>query len=290
VTSLLHGSDELVVPRTRWHTSLGVGMRRQPLLTVAVIILLVIAVPCALAALISPFAPDAQDGAHIFGSSSGAHWFGTDELGRDLFTRFLYGGQLSLEIAAGASAIAMLVGSLWGFTAAIRRGWIDEVLMRSADLVMATPQMLLALICAASFGAREPGLILIIGLLLAPVTARMVRGVALTEVTQDYYSAAIAYGAGMPRLLLKELLPNTRRQLALQASVNAASAILLEASLSFLGLGIQPPSASWGTLLRQGYSYLYQSLPYVLFPALGILLTIWMLNVVADQLGQRFGE
>jgi peptide/nickel transport system permease protein len=151
--------------------------------------------------------------------------------------------------------------------------------------------MLLALICVASFGASELGLILVIGFLLAPVTARMVRGVALTEVTQDYYSAAIAYGAGMPRLVFRELLPNARRPLALQASVNAANAILLEASLSFLGLGIQPPSASWGTLLQQGYGYLYQSVPYVLFPALGILLTIWMLNVVADQLGrQGLGE
>lgn len=262
---------------------------RQPILVVALSVLGLIALACLLAPLISPASPTEQNPTEVFAPPSGAHLFGTDELGRDLFSRFLYAGRVSLMIGVGAAIVAVIVGSLWGLTAAIRRGWSEEALMRSADVAMAIPQMLLALITVAAFGVSEIGLILIIGLLLAPPTARMVRGVALTEVTQNYYAAAIAYGASKPRLLFRELLPNLKRPLALQASLCTAESILLEASLSFLGLGIQPPDASWGTLLRQGYEYLYQSTWYILFPALGILLTIWMLNLVADQLRGQGG-
>jgi peptide/nickel transport system permease protein len=256
---------------------------RQPVLAIGGGVLGVIALACLLAPLIAPHSPTAQDPTNIFASPGAGGLFGTDELGRDLFSRFLYAGRISLMIGAASSLIATSVGCLWGLTAAIRRGWGEELLMRSADVAMAIPQMLLALIAVAAFGASEIGLIVIIGLLLAPPSARLVRGVALTEVTQDYYAAAIAYGASKPRLLFRELLPNLKRPLALQASLCAAEAILLEASLSFIGLGIQPPQASWGTLLQQGYGYLYQSTWYILFPALGILVTIWMLNLVADQ-------
>ena len=169
----------------------------------------------------------------------------------------------------------------------MRRGWLDEILMRTADVFMATPAVVLALICVSSFGPSRVGLILIIGVLLAPPTARLARSVALTEVTQDYYLAAIAYGARRRRLFFRELLPNVSRTLGLQAAINAANAILLEATLSFIGLGIQPPQASWGTLLQSGYQYMYQSSSYVLFPAVAMLVTIWMLNVIADQLGQE---
>ena len=260
-------------------------VRAHVVLVVAICVLASLGVACLLAAVIAPYSPEAQNFTETFASPSAAHWFGTDELGRDLFSRFLYGGQISLLIAIGASAISIISGSLWGFLAAIRGGWLDELLMRSADVLMGTPQMLLALVFVASFGPSEVGLIVIIGALLSPVTARMTRSVALTEVTREYYAAAVAYGAGMPRLLFRELLPNAQRPLIIQASINAANAILLEATLSFIGLGIQPPSASWGSLLQQGYSFVYQSVPYVLFPALGILITIWMLNIIADQLG-----
>ncbi|HEY4279989.1 MAG TPA: ABC transporter permease [Conexibacter sp.] len=246
-----------------------------------VIVLLVLAAPLFAAD------PDAQDPINAFAGSSFAHPFGTDDLGRDLFARVLDGGRLTLLIAGGAVLVAFLLGTLWGFVAASRRGIVDELLMRSADALMAIPQILFALVCISAFGASPLNLALVVGVLLAPTTARMARSAALQEMSRDYYAAAIAYGARQRRLLVRELLPNTTGQLAVQAAINAASAIILEASLSFVGLGIQPPDASWGTLLKEGYAFLYQRYEYAVFPALAILLTIWMLNVVADQLGGR---
>jgi peptide/nickel transport system permease protein len=238
-----------------------------------------------IAPLISPYGPNTQNTGLPFAGPSFSHFFGTDELGRDLFTRVLYGGALSCEIALGATAIAMVVGVLWGFGAAMRGKVFDEVLMRAADIVMAIPAILLALILIAGLGANELSLIVVIGLLLSPTTARIARSIAFTETSRDYYSAAIAYGAGWWRLILREIFPNARQPLVAMAVINAANAILLEASLSFLGLGIQPPQQSLGSLLQEGFQFLYNSVSYLLFPALIIVVLIWSLNVFADQLG-----
>jgi peptide/nickel transport system permease protein len=265
-------------------------LRRLPrptLLGVSAGILLLLVVLVVAAPLFARYDPNEQNPAIAFAGSSWDHWFGTDDLGRDLFARVLYGGRLTLLISGGAVVVAFLLGTAWGFLAALRRGVVDELLMRSADALMAIPQLLFALVCISAFGASTLNLALVIGVLLAPTTARMARTVALQEMNRDYYAAAVAYGARRRRLLLAELLPNTVALLAVQAAINAASAMILEASLSFVGLGIQPPDASWGTLLKEGYQFLYQRWEYAVFPALAILLTIWMLNVVADQLGAR---
>jgi peptide/nickel transport system permease protein len=260
--------------------------RRPPLVTLlALTVLGIIVLACIAAPLIARHDPTALDPSAAFASPSSEHWFGTDNLGRDLFARVVYGGRISLGVAAGATVISMLLGCLWGFTAAVRRGWVDEVLMRLADVAMAIPQMLFALVLVAAFGASAAGLALIVGVLLVPVTARIVRGAVLGELESEYYSAAVAYGASQRRLVLREVLPNVAAPLGVQAAINAANAIVLEAALSFVGLGVQPPDASWGTLLQQGYQQMYQSLSGVIFPAVAIFLTIWTLNLLADQLG-----
>jgi ABC-type dipeptide/oligopeptide/nickel transport system permease subunit len=258
--------------------------RRPTALGLACGVLVTIVLLCLLAPLLLAD-PNEQDPAIAFSGSSGAHWFGTDDLGRDLFSRVLNGGRLSLLIAGGAMLVAFLLGTTWGFVAALRGGIVDELLMRTADAVMAIPQLLFSLVCISAFGASRTSLVLVVGVLLAPTTARQARGAALTEMSRDYYTAAVTYGARTRRLLLKELLPNTTGSLAVQAAINAAGAMILEASLSFIGLGVQPPDASWGTLLQQGYAFLYQRPEYAVFPGLAILLTVWMLNVIADQLG-----
>lgn len=229
--------------------------------------------------------PGVLDNANRFAGPSAQSWFGTDQLGRDLFARMVAGGRISLGIAAGATVVSMLLGALWGFTAALARGFVDELLMRLADVTMAIPQLLFALVFVAAFGANTAGLALIVGVLLTPVTARMIRSAVLTELQSDYTQAAVAYGASRWRLVLREILPNVSAPLGVQASINAANAIILEAALSFVGLGVQPPDASWGTLLQQGYQKIYQSTSGVIIPALAIFLTIWMLNLLADQLG-----
>lgn len=266
-----------------------IGRRRAPRPTspvtiAALVVLGLIVLLCA----IGPFFtqdPSAIDNANRFASPSASNLFGTDELGRDLFARIVEGGRISLAIGAGATVVSMLLGALWGFAAALGRGLLDEVLMRLADVTMAIPQLLFALVFVAAFGASPAGLALIIGILLTPVTARMIRSTVLGELQSDYTQAALAYGATRRRLILREVLPNISAPLGVQASINAANAIILEAALSFVGLGVQPPDASWGTLLQQGYQKMYLSTTGVIFPALAIFLTIWMLNLLADQLG-----
>ena len=247
-------------------------------------LLAIIVLACVLAPLLAPYDPAAQSSDRFAGPSA-AHLFGTDELGRDLFSRVLYGGQLTGFIAGGATLVAMVLGIAWGMAAAFGRGWVDEILMRLADTVMAIPQILFALVFISAFGADPVKLAVIIGVLLTPTTARLVRSSVLSELQEDYFTAAVAFGSTRRRLLFAEVLPNAKGPIVVQAAINAANAILLEASMSFVGLGIAPPEATWGTLVQQGYQKMYQSIGYVLFPALFIFVTIWLLNVLADQFG-----
>lgn len=247
-------------------------------------LLAIIVLACVLAPLLAPYDPAAQSSDRFAGPSA-AHLFGTDELGRDLFSRVLYGGQLTVFIAGGATLVAMVLGIAWGMAAAFGRGWVDEILMRLADTVMAIPQILFALVFISAFGADPVKLAVIIGVLLTPTTARLVRSSVVSELQEDYFTAAVAFGSTRRRLLFAEVLPNAKGPIVVQAAINAANAILLEASMSFVGLGIAPPEATWGTLVQQGYQKMYQSIGYVLFPALFIFVTIWLLNVLADQFG-----
>jgi ABC-type dipeptide/oligopeptide/nickel transport system permease subunit len=262
-------------PSTIWRS------RRRP---VSVVVLLAIVAVCLLAPLIARYDPTTIDPTHTFAPASARHWLGTDELGRDLMARLLYGGRLSLTVAGAAVAIALVLGTAWGMIAASRRGLLDELLMRTADIAMAIPQILFALVCVAAFGAALSSLVVIIGLLLTPASARMARAVTIQEMTRDYYAAGIACGVSTPRLLRTEVLPNIAPALASQAAINAASAMILEAGLSFVGLGVQPPQMSWGVLLQQGYAFLYSDPSYAVGPAIAILLTVLCLNLAADRL------
>lgn len=259
--------------------------RRLPVASwISLGVLALIVVASVLAPLVAPYDP-AQQSPDRFAGPSGAHLFGTDELGRDLFSRVLYGGQLTIFIAGGATLVAMVLGVAWGMAAAFTRGIVDEILMRLADTVMAIPQILFALVFISAFGADPVKLAVIVGILLTPTTARLVRSAVISELQEDYFTAAVAFGSKRSRLLFAEVLPNARGPIVVQAAINAANAILLEASMSFVGLGIAPPEATWGTLVQQGYQKMYQSIGYVLFPALFIFVTIWLLNVLADQFG-----
>lgn len=261
-----------VVSRVRWPE------------TISLTLLGIIVLGSVLAPILAPYDPIAQSSNRLQGSSL-AHIFGTDELGRDLFSRVMHGGQLTMSIAAGATFLSMILGIAWGMIAAFLRGLPDEILMRLADSIMAIPQILLALVFISALGAGPWNLAVIVGLLLTPTTARLVRSSVLAELEEDYFTAAIAFGSPRYRLLLVEVLPNIRGPLTVQTALNMANAILLEASLSFVGLGIAPPEATWGTLVQQGFTKIYQSVNYIIYPALLIFLVIWLLNVLADQLG-----
>jgi len=252
------------------------------------IVLGLLALACLAAPLLTPYGP-AEIGETQLAGPSMQHWFGTDELGRDLLARTLYGGRISLLVALGATLLSMVLGVIWGLAAALARPVISEPLMRLADVIMGIPGLLLALVFVAALGTSIGNLILIIGVLLSPSTARLVRAIALGEVKSDYALAARAYGASPGRLIFRELLPNMVPQLAVQATVNAAHVIIIEASLSFVGLGVQPPDASWGSLIRFGYDRIYDAPNYVIFPGLVMVLAIWAFNSIGDRLGASPG-
>jgi len=245
----------------------------------AVIVLAVIAAP-----LLTSYGPYTIDPLNTFAPPSTAHWFGTDELGRDLFSRILYGGRVSLGAAAGATALSMVIGVAWGFGAALGLPLLDEVLMRTADVAMAIPQILFGLVFIAAFGTSLANLIAVVGILLSPTSARLIRSVVLVEREADYVRAAVAFGATRRSIAAREIVPNTTSHLAVLAAINMANALLLEAAFSFVGLGVQPPRASWGTILQQGYSNIYYAFYYAAFPAGAIVLVLLLLNVLARSL------
>jgi peptide/nickel transport system permease protein len=257
---------------------------RRPTAALAAIVVFLIVAGAIAAPLIAPYPPTQFDYAHLFAPPSWTHPFGTDELGRDLITRVLYGGRTSLEMAALATLIAMVFGSIWGFMAAFKKGLIGEVLMRIADLTLGMPVILLGLVLVAAFGSSIYSLVVILGILFSPATARLARSALLSELESDYYLAATSVGAPPWRIVFEQLLPNTMPVLLARASIIAADAIFIEASLSFLGLGVQPPAASWGTLLHVGYASLYSSYWYPLFPGLIIVVAVLALNTLGDNL------
>jgi peptide/nickel transport system permease protein len=273
--------DDAELPTTQ---RLLTRLLHKPLGVVSLTILVVLVVSAVFAPLLAPHAPDAINPTLRFKGPSGTDWFGTDELGRDLFSRMLYGGRIALGISLGAAAISTILGVLWGFLAAQVGGLVDEILMRLVDVVMSIPVILFALVLVAAFGSRLPTLIGIIGLLLTPASARLARSAVLTEIRSDYCRAAVALGVPRTRILFGELLPNAAPVIIARTALAAADAMIIEASLSFIGLGVRPPAASWGTLVHDGYSQIFHALYYVVFPAAVILVAIWSLNTLGDQL------
>ena len=257
---------------------------RRPAAAVAAFVVALLVVVTLGAPLFAPYAPTTLDYTQLFAPPSRDHLFGTDELGRDLLTRILYGGRTSMLLGFAATALAMVVGVVWGFAAALREGWLGEILMRFADTLMAMPAILLGLVLVAAFGTSTLSMIVILGVLFAPATARIARSTLLAELRSEYYLAAVSVGASGRRIVARELLPNALPVLVSRASLVLAEVIFVEASLSFIGLGIQPPETSWGTLLQQGYANLYSSYTYAVFPGIVILLAVLTLNTLGDNL------
>lgn len=279
--SVLSVRPEAAIARSRagvWHRLVR---RPASVVSLAILVLLV------LLAVFGPLlfgSPDAIDVPARYAAASFSHPLGTDELGRDLLSRIAVGGRVSLAIGLAATAIAMVLGTVWGAVAAARRGWLDEILMRIGDAFLAIPMILFALIVVAAFGGDALTLALVVGLLMAPLTARIARATVLGEISTEYVRGLRAVGASEPRILFREILPNTTPALMAQASLNMATALMVEASLSFLGLGVQPPTASWGTLLQQGYTKLFESISYPLVPALVVVIAIAAFNTVGNGL------
>jgi ABC-type dipeptide/oligopeptide/nickel transport system permease subunit len=229
-----------------------------------------------------PIKPNLAGG--VLQPPSVVHWFGTDELGRDVFSRLLYGSQISLSVGLISVGIALGLGITLGLLAGYFRGKVDAVIMRVMDAFLAFPSLVLALAITAVLGASLGNAMIAIGLVAMPTYARLVRGQVMAVSSREFVEAAHALGARDKRIMLIHILPNIMAPIIVQSTLNVATAILSEAGLSFLGLGVQPPTPSWGSMIAQGRSYL-EIAPWMIFvPGTAIFLVVLAFNFLGDGL------
>jgi peptide/nickel transport system permease protein len=242
-----------------------------------------------LAALLSfawtPYDVAALDIAAKLQAPSAVHWFGTDHFGRDVFSMIMVGARVSIAVALVAVGIGMGLGVPLGLAAAARRGtWLDEVIMRGNDLVFAFPALLIAIMITAVFGPSAVNAILAIGIFNIPVFARLTRGAALSLWTREFILAARVAGKGAARISVEHILPNVTSLLIVQGTIQFSLGILAEAGLSYVGLGAQPPTPSWGRMLAESQTMIAFAPWLALFPGLAIVLTVLGLNLMGDGL------
>jgi peptide/nickel transport system permease protein len=267
-----------VAMTSRWRRAF-----RDPLFLTACGALVVLVVAGLAADLITPYSPTAVDAMAMFKGPSAHHVLGTDRFGRDLFARILFGVRVSLGIAGAAIAVAGATGSCLGLLAGLG-GWVDELLGRLMDVFFAFPPVLLAIGIAAVLGAGPGTAIVAIAVVYAPLYFRVVRGSVLGEAAQTYVEAAQALGLGRLAILFRHILRNVVSPVVVQTAVCLSYAILIESALSYLGLGVQPPTPSWGTILNEGKEFLALA-PWVsLFPGAAIMLAVLAFNIVGDGL------
>ena len=265
------------------------GLMRRRVAMVGLVIALAFVVIALAAPLIAPYAPEEMisDGMSIDGSPlppSERFWFGTDYLGRDLLSRMIYGARTSLVVGLVANGIALMAGTLIGLTAGFVRGAVGSVLMRSTDLMMAFPALILAIFIATLAGPSIKNVILVIALVNTGPVARVVYTETTSLAEREFIAAERAIGAGTGRILFRHILPHLLPIIIVWGTLGISTTVLFEAILSYLGVGVQPPEPSWGNIATDGQSY-FQSAPWlVFFPGCAVALLALSVNLVGDAL------
>lgn len=218
----------------------------------------------------------------VWDPASAQHWLGTDNLGRDLLTRMIYGARNTIFVASAATALSFCLGAFLGFTAAVYGGWVDQILARSNDLVMSIPTLISALVVLSVMPVTLPVLILVMGLLDSTRVFRLSRPVAVDINVMDYVEAARLRGEGQMWVIFREILPNALSPLVAELGLRFIFAILFISTLSFLGLGIQPPEADWGAIVKENREGIVYGIPAALVPAVAIVTLSIAVNLVAD--------
>jgi peptide/nickel transport system permease protein len=270
---------ELPPGRSVWRT-----FRQDRLALFGLVLLGVIVTLSILGPIVSPYNTTTTSIGIRFGVPSLAHPMGTDELGRDIMTRVLAGGRLSLAVGLIATVMALAIGVLVGAIAGFYGGIVDNVLMRAVDVALSLPDLFLLILAASLLGPSVPTMIVIIALVRWMNVARLVRASFLSLREREFVEAARMVGAGPRRLILVHLLPNSLSPVIVAGTLGVASAIIAESTLSFLGLGIQPPASSWGAMLRNAQSQIFTQPWMAVFPGLMIFLTVISINFVGDGL------
>ncbi len=293
VTETPAGAEEAAAlarpPTTAWQR-----FSRRFLAQKVVVTLFATLVLVSLAALaapwIAPYDPNLVDIMKRMAGPSPEHWLGNDELGRDMLSRLMYGTRISLYAALQATALAFALGVPIGLLSGYLGGWVDTILMRITDALMSFPALVLAIAIVGLLGPSLRNAMIAIGIVYAPRLARVVRGATLGVREETYIEAARAVGCSGWRIVRRHVLPNILSPLVVQTTLSMGLAILAEAALSFLGLGVQPPHASLGAILGRSFAYIHQAPLNVLTPGLLILLLVLSFNVVGDGLRDAFGR
>lgn len=236
------------------------------------------------APLLTVYEPSTQDPSMLLSPPGRVHLLGTDRLGRDILSRILFGARVSLTVSLGAMSMALLLGVPIGLVSAYFGGITDDILQRLTDMLMSLPSLVFAIAIVAALGPSLTGTLVAIGISSAPGYVRLTRSMILTLKTRDFVTAARALGIGSSRIIFRHLLPNALGPLIVQSTLGLGSAILMESGLSFLGLGAQPPTPSWGGMVAEGREFLYAGPHLITVPGLFIMITILSFNLLGDGL------
>ncbi|NMB02440.1 MAG: ABC transporter permease [Firmicutes bacterium] len=258
--------------------------RRNKLALVGGIVVLLIILAAVFAPYVATHSYSRQNLRARLSAPSSEHLLGTDGYGRDVFSRVVWGARVSLQIGFGAAGLAVLIGVFLGSIAGYYGGFIDSVIMRFVDIMMCIPALFLTLTIIALFGASMTNTMLVIGLIYWTRTCRIVRGEFLSLRNRQFTEAARAIGLSDARIIFRHLLPNALAPIIVQTTLFIAQAILIESGLSFLGLGAQPPTPSWGNMLNEGYKFLSMAWWIATFPGVAIFLTVLSFNLLGDGL------
>ena len=250
-------------------------------------ILLLLTAAALFAPVIAPYDPLGQNLDQDLIPHSSEHWLGTDKLGRDILSRIIYGGRISLLVGITTVALSLAIGVVIGSLSGYFGGWIDQMLMRLVDILMAFPGILLAIAFTAVLGPGLDHVILALCLIGWTSYARLVRGEILSLRERDFIQAARSLGCRPKRIILRHLLPNLLPPLLIQSTFGLAAAIVAEGSLSFLGLGVEPPTPSWGAMLNDGRQFLLVAPHLTTYPGLGLMISVLALNLIGDALQDR---
>lgn len=270
-------------PRSLWGDAMR-RLARNPGAMAGLILLLLIIAASLLAPLITSHDPILIVASERLQPPGAQYWFGTDSFGRDIFTRIVYGGRISLRIGMVSVGIAALLGVTGGMLAGYFGGWIDTLVMRTADLTLAFPGILLALVIIAILGPSLFNAMIAVGISASPTYARVARGMVLKTKAEVYVEAAVAGGCPPGRVLIRHILPNILGALVVIGTLGVAGAIISGAALSFLGLGAAPPTPEWGLILSEGRSYLRHAWWITTFPGVAIMVTVLSINLLGDGL------
>jgi len=284
-TRPLSGNNDLVRTRSRWLWVRAFWQRKPAVL--ALFILLVILFAAIFAPFVAPYDPNSQE-FEFLTAPNAQHILGTDDLGRDLFSRIVYGSRISLFVGISTVLMAMIIGVVLGLLAGYYGGWIDTLITAYVDLQWAFPNFIIAVYLVAVFGTGLTNVIIAVMLAYIDDFSRVVRGMVFSIREQQFVIASRAAGAGDARIIIRHVLPNSLAPIIVQATVGVSSAILAEATLSFLGLGVKPTTPTWGLILSDARTFFSRGWWLAVFPGLAITLTVLSINFLGDALRDIF--